>query len=230
MSTLFIAVQCFHCSTMQVKQQKKGSNKWVCAVCNQRQSVRRIHAQGPLARDLRHFVQAFNMSRSDGSHPIPPPSEGSRSPMAAAEHGGGANRGKRRMDWTEYLDPQKEKDDGGGGAEPEMVTELPPKMLRRHFSKCSPWMQLTAAGKEKPNFSKKRKDAAHSQGRIESRGGCISVAAKGQSRWSEYLEEFDGCSQGEEFTSPTSGQEPWGGRENLLPDMRVEDEVHPDFQ
>nr|XP_019708089.1 uncharacterized protein LOC105051257 isoform X2 [Elaeis guineensis] len=182
MPTLFIAVQCFQCSTMQVKQQKKRSNKWVCVVCNQRQSVRRIHAQGPLARDLRHFVQAFNTSRSDGPHPIPPPSEGSRSPMAAAEHRGGANRGKRRMDWTEYLDLQENKGEGGGGDS------------------------------------------------IGSKGGGISVAMKGRSRWSEYLEEFDGCSQGEEFSNPTGGLEPWGGRENLLPDMRVEEEVHPDFQ
>ncbi|XP_073107504.1 uncharacterized protein [Elaeis guineensis] len=230
MPTLFIAVQCFQCSTMQVKQQKKRSNKWVCVVCNQRQSVRRIHAQGPLARDLRHFVQAFNTSRSDGPHPIPPPSEGSRSPMAAAEHRGGANRGKRRMDWTEYLDLQENKGEGGGGdEEPDMVTELPPKMCRHPFPKRPP-----TAGNEnkrlKPNFPKKKKDAAHPQDSIGSKGGGISVAMKGRSRWSEYLEEFDGCSQGEEFSNPTGGLEPWGGRENLLPDMRVEEEVHPDFQ
>nr|GEX01007.1 MRN complex-interacting protein [Tanacetum cinerariifolium] len=30
MQTAFIAVQCFKCSTMQVKQRKKSSNKWTC--------------------------------------------------------------------------------------------------------------------------------------------------------------------------------------------------------
>ncbi|EHA8591518.1 putative UPF0544 protein C5orf45 [Cocos nucifera] len=225
-STLFIAVQCFQCSTMQVKRQKKSCNKWGCVVCNQRQSVRRIHAQGPLARDLRHFVQAFNMSRSDGPHPIPPPSEGSCFPMAAAEHGGGVNRGKRRMDWTEYLDPLGKQDEGcGGDEEPDVVTEL----WRRPFPKCPP---TAGDGNKplKPNFSKKKKDATHPQDSIESKGGCISVAVKGRSRWNEYLEEFDGCSQGEECSNPTSGQEPWGRRENMLHDMRVEEEVHPDFQ
>lgn len=58
----------------------------------------------------------------------------------------------------------------------------------------------------------------------------MSVTAKGRSRWSEYLEEFDGCSQGMEFSNPTSGQEPGRGKENLLPDLSVEKEVHPDFQ
>ncbi|KAF5955260.1 hypothetical protein HYC85_008116 [Camellia sinensis] len=55
MSTIFIALQCFQCSTMQanlslslslslgirvfdrqVKQKKKSSNKWTCVVCNQK--------------------------------------------------------------------------------------------------------------------------------------------------------------------------------------------------
>ncbi|XP_045810331.1 MRN complex-interacting protein-like [Trifolium pratense] len=62
-STVFIALQCFHCSTMQVKQKKKSSNKWNCAVCNQKQSVRKVFAQGYKAKDIRTFVQSFNRSR-----------------------------------------------------------------------------------------------------------------------------------------------------------------------
>ncbi|XP_021771514.1 MRN complex-interacting protein-like [Chenopodium quinoa] len=62
-STLFIAVKCCHCSTMQVKQQKKSSNKWNCVVCNQKQSVTKIYAQSYQAKDVRSVVQSFNMSR-----------------------------------------------------------------------------------------------------------------------------------------------------------------------
>ncbi|KAK4253058.1 hypothetical protein QN277_010883 [Acacia crassicarpa] len=61
--TIFIVVQCFQCSTMQVKQKKKSSNKWNCAVCNQKQSMTKVFAQGFMAKDIRAFVQSFNMSR-----------------------------------------------------------------------------------------------------------------------------------------------------------------------
>ncbi|XP_042374817.1 MRN complex-interacting protein-like isoform X3 [Zingiber officinale] len=106
MATLFIALQCCNCSTMQVKQQRKGTiSKWVCAVCNQRQSVRRIHARGPLARDLREFVQDFNMARAaadaDLGNPNPPLSRAEDDPFSVS---------KRRTDWSEYLDPEADLD------------------------------------------------------------------------------------------------------------------------
>ncbi|KAJ0086687.1 hypothetical protein Patl1_07969 [Pistacia atlantica] len=43
---------------------KKSSNKWTCVVCNQKQSVKKVFAQGFMAKDLRGFVQSFNISRS----------------------------------------------------------------------------------------------------------------------------------------------------------------------
>ncbi|XP_044511068.1 MRN complex-interacting protein-like isoform X2 [Mangifera indica] len=63
-NTIYIALQCCQCSMMQVKQKKKSSNKWTCVVCNQKQSVRKVFAQGFMAKDLRAFVQSFNISRS----------------------------------------------------------------------------------------------------------------------------------------------------------------------
>ncbi|KAI5395176.1 hypothetical protein KIW84_061685, partial [Lathyrus oleraceus] len=62
-STLFIALQCFQCSTMQVKQKKKSSHKWNCTVCNEKQLVRKVFAHGYKVKDVRTFVQTFNMSR-----------------------------------------------------------------------------------------------------------------------------------------------------------------------
>ena len=127
MSTIFfMALQCCQCSTMQVplslytyiyiyiymfkytyllywqvKQRKNSSkcNKWTCVVCNQKQSIRKVFAQGPMAKDLRLFVQSFNMSRqfpnntSSDPPPLGEPVEDYKRP---------------RTDWTEYLDTNNE--------------------------------------------------------------------------------------------------------------------------
>ncbi|KAE9445681.1 hypothetical protein C3L33_22419, partial [Rhododendron williamsianum] len=48
---------------LQVKQRKKSSNQWICVVCNEKQSVRKVFAQGFMAKVVPKFVQTFNMSR-----------------------------------------------------------------------------------------------------------------------------------------------------------------------
>ncbi|PWA78815.1 hypothetical protein CTI12_AA211370 [Artemisia annua] len=53
MQKVFIAVQCFKCSTMQVKQSQKSSNE--------KQSVRKVFLQAFMAKDVRKFVQTFNI-------------------------------------------------------------------------------------------------------------------------------------------------------------------------
>ncbi|GLJ36804.1 hypothetical protein SUGI_0742390 [Cryptomeria japonica] len=58
---VFLALQCYQCNTMQAKQQKKN-NKWSCVICNEKQSVKRIFARSSVAKDIRKFVQDFNMS------------------------------------------------------------------------------------------------------------------------------------------------------------------------
>ncbi|XP_064984073.1 uncharacterized protein LOC135624417 isoform X1 [Musa acuminata AAA Group] len=182
MATLFIAVQCCRCSTMQVKQQKKSGNNWVCSVCNQRQSVRRIHARGHVASDLRSFVQAFNMARADigshGSDPVPPRSDGPRalsaSPDAreAVAYGSPFSTAKKRTDWSKYLDPTHEEpddDDAKGGGEQRVLplesalaTELPPEKSRRSsIPNCTRRAQLSAAGTDncfgfKPSLAKRK--------------------------------------------------------------------------
>lgn len=60
---MFLAVQCYQCSTMQAKQQKKSNNKWSCSICNEKQSFQKIFARSTAAKDIRKFVQDFNMSR-----------------------------------------------------------------------------------------------------------------------------------------------------------------------
>ncbi|XP_074586398.1 uncharacterized protein LOC141842079 isoform X2 [Curcuma longa] len=208
MATLFIALQCCNCSTMQVKQQRKGTvSKWVCAVCNQRQSVRRIHARGPLARDIRKFVQEFNMARAaadsadaDLGNPNPP--------LSRAEDDLFAVR-KRRTDWSEYLDPEADLDESEQDGSPEpavVVTQLPPAKSATKRSSCF-----------KSPVEKRKKtligDAGKAAAMDGKRGG-------GSSKWSEYLD----CEEEEEEEGEAMKGAKWCDHEEA-----VEEEVHPDF-
>jgi soluble cytochrome b562 len=91
-----------------VKQKKKSSNKWNCAVCNEKQSVRKVFAQGYKAKDIRTFVQSFNMSRKSLDDDQQWLQAGTLNP--AQEH---ADRefefpnelnNNKCTDWTVYLD------------------------------------------------------------------------------------------------------------------------------
>ncbi|XP_020098313.1 uncharacterized protein LOC109717061 [Ananas comosus] len=238
MSTLFIALQCIQCSTMQVKQQKKSrgnSNKWVCAVCNLRQSVRRVHARGPIARDLRGFVQEFNLSRavhgSDGSDPIPIlRSSGSLAPDGFGE------RHKRRMDWSEYLDPHEEEEEeaGGGGDGVAVAMDLPPQNFENLSQKG-----IKQTESFKPDFSKRKRSEekgsfpGQNSSQPSGMGPKKTLETKVRSKWSEYLEEEDtGETFGREVCVEQSSRyyELRGGKESQLSDSLVADEIHPDFK
>ncbi|XVF87013.1 hypothetical protein PTKIN_Ptkin18bG0086300 [Pterospermum kingtungense] len=101
----------------------------------------KVFAQGPMAKDLRKFVQSFNMSRKfaddqtqNQNQPFDYPTSEYDINFEDDDVGGDMENPekKRRTDWTEYLDPEdpklvsqeKEQD---GYLEPEIVTELPPK-------------------------------------------------------------------------------------------------------
>ncbi|URD93678.1 hypothetical protein MUK42_01531 [Musa troglodytarum] len=254
MATLFIAVQCCQCSMMQVKQQKKGVNKWVCSVCNQRQSVRRIHTRGHVASDLRSFVQAFNMARADigshGSDPVPPRSDGLRALSAAPEaretvaHGSPVSTTKKRTDWSKYLDPtheeiddddaKEERDQCAVPLESVLVTKLPPEKSRRSsIPNCTRRAQLSAAGTDncfgfKPSLAKRKRLQAALEESTEMEGGKVAAALHGKSgssKWSEYLEEGD-----IQRLSPRGFGQPDRTRKRLFDDVAVQEEVHPEFQ
>ncbi|KAK9052457.1 hypothetical protein SSX86_029086 [Deinandra increscens subsp. villosa] len=126
MSTVFIAVQCFQCSTMQVKQRKKSSNKWSCVVCNERQSVRKVFSHGFMAKDVRKFVQTFNMSRQimEEETLVQQPIENQQVLSST----------KKRTDWSDYIDHDDMNDSSGTGddqGEPNVVTELPKPLFKK---------------------------------------------------------------------------------------------------
>nr|GLL39496.1 uncharacterized protein LOC109151239 [Ipomoea trifida] len=157
----FIAVQCCQCSTMQVKQRKKSSNKWICVVCNQKQSLRQVFAQGFMAKDVRIFVQNFNMSRqfSDlAQHEEPQTLD-----LAEEEEDRfPSNRNNKRTDWTEYLDFEDEsveKEDEqstGDGLETRIVTELPKAVFKRpKLSNYSVGSESDSKKRFRPTFTKR---------------------------------------------------------------------------
>ncbi|OVA17013.1 hypothetical protein BVC80_9041g6 [Macleaya cordata] len=99
---------------IQVKQKKKSSNKWNCVVCNEKQSVQKVFFEGFLAKDVRKFVQNFNMSRQFTEESI---KETLISPFEEEidDHSQNNNnfQRKRRSDWSEYLDPNIEDEREG---------------------------------------------------------------------------------------------------------------------
>ncbi|KAL5223402.1 hypothetical protein ABZP36_028115 [Zizania latifolia] len=235
MATLFLALQCVQCSTMQVKQQKKSSNKWVCAVCNQRQCVMRVHARGYRAADLRLFVQDANLSRGRAAH-VPVVAEADLGPAAAEEQRDEFPRErKRRMDWSEYLDDPGECDGSGGGDGAEealdggrgmgVTTELPEQRPKVISLKRPPKVQLGLAGKRpKPPVN----STLSKRQLIEEGSPPCSAAATAEaqrSKWSNYLDTS--------FFEEKGGFEGSGQHctklECFTADVVVDDEVHPDF-
>ncbi|KAG9439645.1 hypothetical protein H6P81_019810 [Aristolochia fimbriata] len=195
MSTIFVALQCCQCDTMQVKQQKKSSNKWTCVICNQRQSVRKVFARGFQAKDVRKFVQDFNMSRQIAEASLCVSSDD----MPPRPRGGESVELKKRTDWTEYLDDRdKENDDPNSDGEIQIITE--PQRPRELFKRArlsanyhSPNTNIAGETKlVKPNFSTRKGNQNYVIQQKESedrkRGKRVNIT-QNASKWCEYLDE-----------------------------------------
>jgi hypothetical protein len=50
----FLALSCFSCSTFQ-SQIKNKSGKWICKICNEKQSVQKIFGISSNSKDIRYF-------------------------------------------------------------------------------------------------------------------------------------------------------------------------------
>ncbi|CAM8882832.1 unnamed protein product [Rhodiola kirilowii] len=237
MASTFIAVQCFQCLTMQVKM-KNRSNKWSCVVCNEKQSVRKVYAHSSMAKDVRKFVQSFNMSRKSVDH------------QNLTQDIPLNSKRKTMTDWTAYLDSE-DRDDEAEASErdinwPKIVTELPTVM----FKKASFSKRITKAAAAKNssqgtcywihqinriqnlivmiNFVKCGLESSNNDdGRRQGKG----VASTEDSRWTAYLtthEEqlIDGClntlqrnySAADAFNTPP------------YHDQQFEEDIHPDFK
>ncbi|RVW94818.1 hypothetical protein CK203_034542 [Vitis vinifera] len=205
----------------QVKQQKKNSNKWTCVVCNEKQSVRKVYAQGSMAKDVRKFVQSFNMSRKSIDE-----EENLTVMVADGEEVGGSCSGngkKRRSDWSEYLDPEEEEEERGLGRygrrncyrdveEPKPITGL---------------QSRDRGGKEplKPLFPK-RNTTNRPTISLEDTTETAKAKAKAKrrtSKWSEYLTE----EENEEAMAMATAVDNEAAA--ITHYQMVEEEIHPDF-
>ncbi|XP_057974715.1 uncharacterized protein LOC131162355 isoform X2 [Malania oleifera] len=241
MSTTFNALQCCQCSTMQVKQQKKSSNKWTCVVCNQKQSVRKVFAQGFKAKDVRNFVQTFNMSRKFAEEedrlpmvPLPEPIIGDR---FSPDHK------KRRSDWTEYLDPQdnikEQREERGNAFELEIVTEMPKELFTKPKLKNCFTGSDTTKDKEPRKWQSSKGGKSSKWNDYTTQDDCVPdwLARKSQpamekraSKWTAYItEDCKGLQLERSDIADHIGEFNQDAFESLL-DQRAEDEIHPDFK
>ncbi|XP_022992686.1 MRN complex-interacting protein isoform X2 [Cucurbita maxima] len=245
MSTIFIAVQCFQCSTMQVKQQRRSGNKWICAVCNEKQSVQKVFARAPMAKDVRKFVQSFNMSRKYADEQTKV-DEIFDEEIVDEDQLDFNEKRKRRSDWSEYLDLEEdrsqtgrenERELGSDFADGKIVTELPEEKTRKHCSTSCSNRPESGEGKifYRPVFPKRTHIAKNSaiQASKWSKGvtkddenACSKVG--GPSKWSEYITEDDNCGgrKGENMGT----EQDMDTLKMIINDEIVEDDIHPDFK
>ncbi|KAL6509811.1 hypothetical protein OROGR_022299 [Orobanche gracilis] len=187
MPTTFIAVQCFQCSTMQVKQLKKSSNKWICVVCNQNQSVRKVFAQSAMARDVRKIVQSLNMSRqlSDQKQSLSEEIEAFDFPNDS--------RNTKRIDWSEYVDDQEESyggkfdrdediPEGDNGLGRMVVTEIPKPLFKKPKVKEYSSNGYGSENMFKPIF-RNRRDAKRHQNEISQEEHMSLHPSNGAPEW-----------------------------------------------
>ncbi|KAM3759995.1 hypothetical protein ACB098_01G161500 [Castanea mollissima] len=189
-STMFIAVQCCQCSTMQVKQQQqkkktKKISKWRCVVCNQMQSVCKVFAQGFVAKDLRGFVQSFNMSRSiTEPSPLPLPLPQFQDEEEDIAHDNRVHNNKRRSDWSQFLDPVEEQQvEEESDFEPKIVTELPEDLFKKQ--------KLNADLLYKPLFSNRNSTAKNLISPNKDPRRRYQPFAKGSSQRNDHMKQDD---------------------------------------
>ncbi|CAN6934985.1 unnamed protein product [Brassica oleracea] len=254
-SILFLALQCCECSTMQVKQKKKSSNNWVCVICNQKQSVRKVFAQGYKAKDLRLFVQSFNMSRKVVDEEKQEVAD--TFPEVEDDEEAEEIRGKKLSDWSEYLDsdpPNKRlrltvEDADGEEEDVKIVTEIPKEMfkrpkLNRYSNDGGPSSAKEGVKRNdkepfKPSFSRSSipKQRFSSDGVMkrkkdtEQRTFEPERVNKPASKWDAYLIDDEGEHQAASGALKDDSVGEWdrGVTDACSEYQVVDDDVHPDF-
>ncbi|KAL1212460.1 hypothetical protein V5N11_034816 [Cardamine amara subsp. amara] len=256
-SVLFVALQCCECSTMQVKQKKKSSNKWVCVICNQKQSVTQVFAQGYKAKELRFFVQSFNMARkvSDEEEQVVADT------FSEVDVGGEIEeevRGKKRSDWSEYLDSDLPNDDRRLTEEEDdvkIVTEMPNDMFKR--PKLNKYSNADGSSSSSSSVTQcEKKDGTELFKPFSSRGSIKNPeihtngemmmkkvtpyqrdleserVSKPASKWDAYLIDDEGEQQGPSRVGERDAlkDDDIGALMEISSEYQiVDDEVHPDF-
>jgi hypothetical protein len=242
---------------MQVKQKKKSSNKWVCVICNQKQSVKKVFAQGYKAKELRFFVQSFNMSRKVADEEAHAVGDSFPEVYVEGEVNEEVNGTKKRSDWSQYLDFDSVNDRrrlAGEEDDVKIVTEMPSNMFKRpklNKESNAGGSSSNTGGENKdsneifkPSFSRRsikkpdfRSDEVVTRKKdMEERNLESERVTKPASKWDAYLID----DEGEHQAPPRFGvkkalkDDEVGGWDRAVMEINteyqiVDDEVHPDF-
>ncbi|OWM85019.1 hypothetical protein CDL15_Pgr027806 [Punica granatum] len=208
-----------------------------------------------MAKDLRQFVQSFNMSRQFSNNPVtlPPQNDSETVEEAAYRISGDRDRRKqKRSDWTEYLDLEdatcaEEACDG----DVNIVTELPEDMFKKPRMKDYPSQlgkQAEHAKLYRPIFSKshvprnaacpgidarksQRGDSGAEDKIIKLDGHPPFATSARASKWNSYITEDYNVSQfgSQKNLSDETGHQNFNAFTLTISDQKVEDDIHPDF-
>ncbi|KAK1554441.1 hypothetical protein Q3G72_012225 [Acer saccharum] len=199
-----------------VKQKKKSSNKWTCVVCNQKQSVRKVFAQGYNAKDLRQYVQSFNMSLKDRPHEEQQEEEETEMPNKKPKLTNSSEEGEGYDQFYKSIFSSQAQ-----------VRDMEAEESQQSRAKVdSKWKDYLSEEDEEPRTSQPTMNNA-TQEDMKNPRNCQTTMGKAASKWSEYLTEDDReendlqdhkrkLSNGV-FKTTTNEQE------------EVEDDIHPDF-
>ncbi|KAB1200098.1 hypothetical protein CJ030_MR7G008284 [Morella rubra] len=191
-----------------------------------------------MARDLRRFVQTFNMSRKFSDHP-PTSFHGTKLPVSQEEEDTTNDRftcdhRKRRSDWSEYLDSENEdrvKEEAedqeiGCGCEPNM-TELPEEMFKKPKLKPSfPRADVDEVDTDKqyrPVFSKRNSSTKNFISQDKEPRMCRPSRAKGSSDGNGYMtEDKEPGRKSQQPTATARGVSKWDAY------ITAQDDCHPE--
>lgn len=117
MSQVFQVLRCYQCETFQV-QQKKKRNKWLCKLCNSKQSVVKVYFEGG-APDCRKHVQKLNMMRGDEQITLPSllmrPTDAYSDCSESSEESPETNQSSiascGQSKWSAFIQPQDSEED-----------------------------------------------------------------------------------------------------------------------
>lgn len=89
-------------------------------MCNEKQSVQKVFARAPMAKDVRKFVQSFNMSRKYADEQKQVEEIVLVDGVIVDDGQLACSTRKRRSDWSAYLDLEEDRSQSGRGNEPEI--------------------------------------------------------------------------------------------------------------
>uniref|UniRef100_A0A2N9IN61 Uncharacterized protein n=1 Tax=Fagus sylvatica TaxID=28930 RepID=A0A2N9IN61_FAGSY len=203
------------------------------------QSVLKVFAQGFVAKDLRGFVQNFNMSRING--PPLPQSQPHQQQQQQQEITHDHTNNKRRSDWSQYLDSVEYKEERAAAASGVGQGIYKPIFSKRNSATknvAGRYQTIMAEGSSSsPSVNDDyymKQDEQQQEPRTRTKPQLPAAKAKRDSisKWNHYITQDHNDDL--QLGSARNFDEYWTNNdhttlETITNDQEVEDDVHPDF-